>query len=88
MKAAEALNATAPSEQRIFSSTFCSNVTPADSDLADVAIGLFVTTAGTLVLTCLNGTTVTITVPDNYSHTSAVTRVAAASTATGIIAYH
>lgn len=88
MKPAEALNATTPSQQRIFSSTFCTNVTPADADLGDVALGLFVTTGGTLALTCLDGSTVTITVPDNYSHNSAVTRVASASTASGIIAYH
>jgi len=63
------------------------NITPADVDLTDVALQLYVTTGGTLVITGLDGVTTTITVPNGYTHPSIVVRIASTSTASGIIAY-
>lgn len=63
-------------------------ITPADADLAKSVFAIYVTTGGTLVLTVPGSTSVrTITVPDNFMLNCQASRVAAASTATGLIGF-
>lgn len=73
----------------------CRNITPSDTgELADVALQLYVTQAGTLHVTGIDGIETTITITSamvaggGYTHPSAVTKVwANGTTASGIIAY-
>lgn len=63
-------------------------ITPADADLAKSVFAIYVTTGGTLVLTVPGSTSVrTITVPNNFMLNCQASRVAAASTATGLIGF-
>lgn len=63
-------------------------ITPADADLAKSVFAIYVTTGGTLVLTVPGSTSVrTITVPDNFMLNCQASRVAVASTATGLIGF-
>lgn len=63
-------------------------ITPADADLAKMVYRIYIGTGGTLVLTVPGSTAVrTITVPNAYTLECQVTRVAAASTATGLIGF-
>lgn len=61
-------------------------VTPSNStDLANVAIGLYVTVAGNVTFHNMDGTSRTITVPDNFYLICSVSRVlATGTTSTGI----
>ena len=61
-------------------------ITPANADLTKSVFAIYVTTGGTLVLTVPGTTTVrTITVPSGFLLNCQVSRVALASTATGLI---
>lgn len=60
-------------------------ITPADNDLPQPVNAVFAAGAGTLVLTDIDGTVVTWTVPAGGYALVQTKRVAAASTATGII---
>lgn len=62
-------------------------ITPADSDLGQQVRALYVTTGGDLVVTTRSGNIRTIPVPDNFMFECGVIRVAAATTAGGIIGY-
>jgi hypothetical protein len=67
------------------------SVTPADGadnvGTNNVAIGLYVTVAGGVTYTDIDGADVTVTVPANFLLTCSVTRVkATGTTATGIFA--
>lgn len=63
-------------------------ITAADADLAKSVFAIYVTNGGTLVLTVPGSTSVrTITVPSNFMLNCQVRRVAAASTATGLIGF-
>ena len=61
-------------------------VTPSDSvDLANVAIGLYITVAGNVTFHNMDGVSRTITVPDNFYLICSVSRVlATGTTSTGI----
>ena len=61
-------------------------VTPSDvTDLSQVAIGLYITVAGNVTFHNVDGTSRTITVPDNFYLICSVGRVlATGTTATGI----
>ena len=61
-------------------------VTPSDSvDLTSVAIGLYITVAGNVTFHNVDGTSRTITVPDNFYLICSVSRVlATGTTSTGI----
>ena len=61
-------------------------VTPSNSvDLANVAIGLYITVAGNVTFHNVDGTSRTITVPDNFYLICSVSRVlATGTTSTGI----
>ena len=61
-------------------------VTPSDSvDLANVAIGLYITVAGNVTFHNMDGVSRTITVPDNFYLICSVKRVlATGTTSTGI----
>lgn len=73
--------------KRGFSFSNAAAVTAADTDLATPAECIYVGgNAGTLVITTTGGQTVTITVPSGQYVWLRTKRVAAASTATGIIA--
>lgn len=60
-------------------------ITAADADLAQTVDAVFAGGAGTLVLRDKDGTAVTYTVPAGAIVPVTCTRVAAASTATGIV---
>jgi hypothetical protein len=62
-------------------------ITPADTDLAAPVRALYVTGAGNLVITTRAGTARTIPVPADFMFPCGVLRVAAATTATGIIGF-
>lgn len=70
-------------------------ITPADVDLTEMVFAIYVTTGGTLVLTLPGspvppgGTPVvrTITVPSNFMLNVKASRVALASTATGLLGF-
>ena len=64
--------------------TGCFAITPADADLAEPAIKLYVKNAGSLSLTFIDGSTLEIDVPDNTTVDGIIKRVAASSTASGI----
>jgi len=61
-------------------------VTPSDSvDLANVAIGLYITVAGNVTFHNMDGVSRTIAVPDNFYLICSVSRVlATGTTSTGI----
>jgi hypothetical protein len=61
-------------------------VTPSNSvDLANVAIGLYITVAGNVTFHNMDGVSRTITVPDNFYLICSVSRVlATGTTSTGI----
>lgn len=62
-------------------------VTPHDTNfLESVAIGLYITTGGTVVFTTVQGFERTVTVPDNFYLVCSCKRVKTGSTATGIFA--
>ena len=63
-------------------------ITPADSDLATPLRGFICSGAGTLVLTGLDGTVAPFPAAANVQYSGVAVRVAAASTATGIIGYY
>ena len=62
-------------------------IVPHDTNLFPdgiVAIGLYITTGGTVVFTTARGVQRTVTVPDNFYLICSAKRVTTASTATGI----
>ncbi len=63
------------------------NITAADADLDPVPAYFMVSGAGTLVLTSPNGGVTTVTLPNGGIFPGPAKRVAAASTATGIVAF-
>jgi len=62
------------------------DITAADSDLTNVTKGIYVGGAGTLVITAVDDTaSVTVTATAGSYHPIRAKRIAAASTATGIV---
>ncbi len=61
-------------------------VTPADTDLAEITLALFVNVAGSLKVTMMDGSIVTYANITAGRHMLRVKRVWAATTATGIVA--
>lgn len=61
-------------------------ITPADTDLAEITLALFIGTAGSLKVTMMDGSIVTYANITAGRHMMRVKRVWAATSATGIVA--
>ena len=76
------------SKVNLLSANAASAITPADSDLPRIADRLYSGGGGTLVVTDMEGTVTTVTLIAGGYLDLRVSRVASASTATGIIAFY